>query len=101
MKDILLSYGTAEAATKLIEKLPSGPQWMEQTIQIEGFATKSPITWYFRDTEACVEYLFKHPLLGQSMQLVPSEDFTANNLRIVTEPMTAQWANDVQVGLIY
>ena len=77
--------------------LPSSPKWSVEKLELEGYQTDVPIILYKRDALECVEYLFNNPLFANNMNYIPVKHFTADDKRVITEPISARAAWDIQV----
>jgi hypothetical protein len=97
---VSLEYKTAKAATDLIDSLPSGPQWASQVLTHEGYKTTEPIILYYRDAVECVEFLLSNPLFKDSLNFIPVKHYDKDGNRVITEPILAKQAWDIQVSLL-
>lgn len=82
--------------TKLAQ-LPKTPPWKVRTIRVEG--TDDDIELFHRDGLELYKFLRRNPLFSGHQNNVPSriwEDYE-NDIRILSEPMTCEFVNNIQV----
>ena len=94
----MLSFRTARALRKLIELLPSGPQWKRQSIKPESPA-KHDFQLFYRDAIECLQHLLHSPSLSGQIEFVPKKIYSAADRmeRVYTEWLTGDRAWELQV----
>lgn len=94
-----LSFKSYHALESMMESLPSGPSWHSETIVVEGYKTKKPIVFIYRDAAEVVDYIFGNPIFAHVMEMDPRKVFTDAGWeeRIYTQFMTGQYAWECQV----
>lgn len=85
-----------------IEMLPKGPEWHGKPWPTQ-IPTKFPIFIYYRDAIACLEDLYRHPLLKDSIRHEPFRIFSdATRLsRKYTEWLSGDVAWKMQVHTLF
>jgi hypothetical protein len=93
------SFNSAKELRSRIELLPSGPQWLMQTVQVPGGATSTDLTLYYRDGLEVFKFLFGNPVYEQFMIYEPSKVYTDKKKenQVFSELMTGNWAWECQV----
>ena len=101
IKSLILSFWTAKALRKLIELLPSGPQWKRRSIKPESSA-KHDFQLFYRDAIECLQHLIHLPSINGWIEFVPKRIYsTADRLQhIYTEWITGDRAWELQVCTI-
>jgi hypothetical protein len=96
-----LSFSSAKELRSRAEILPSGPEWRSQTLTMDGYQTKDPITLYYRDSLECAEFLYRHPLLLNHIDLLPKKVTKVSdpNIRVFSEWTTGECAWALQVNI--
>jgi hypothetical protein len=99
MKDLSLSFRTAQELRSHIELLPSGPRWTYRVISSDH-ETKDPLYLYYCDALDCVKLLFNHPLFADNMEFSPYRLFTSRerDVRVYAEWMSSDGAWELQVS---
>lgn len=94
-----LSYPSAHAFRSWIESLPDPPRWYCEEITVEGYKSKQPIYFYWRDALEVIEYIFGNPVFAPYMQYDPQRVWTdtTKTERIYSEYMTGDFAWKAQV----
>lgn len=94
-----LSFTSYRALESMIESLPSGPIWHSKTITVEGYTTKKPIVFIYRDAGEVVDHIFGNPVFANVMEMDPRKVFTdtAQDERVYTQFMTGDYAWSCQV----
>ncbi|KAJ7029159.1 hypothetical protein C8F04DRAFT_1212028 [Mycena alexandri] len=95
-----LSFRTAKDLRSRIEILPKGPEWKAIPWQTE-YATKSPLTLYYRDPLECLQYLLSNPLIQDHVQFMPFRLWANSDklMRIYTEWLSGDVAWNMQEKL--
>ena len=101
IKSLVLSFRTARVLRKLIELLPSGPQWKCRTIKPE-LPVKHDLQLFYRDAIECLQHLIHSPSINGQMEFVPKKIYSAADRmeRIYTEWLTGDRAWELQVCTI-
>lgn len=101
MKDNPLSFKTAKTLRSRVEILPPGPKWKAQTIRVENFPTKVPMTLYYRDPLDCLQLLFSNPLFAGHIDFCPRRVYQSAEklVRVYSEWMTGDSAWEMQVRM--
>ena len=101
IKSLMLSFRTARALRKLIELLPSGPQWKHRSIKPES-PVKHDFQLFYRDAIECLQHLLHSPSLSGQIEFVPKKIYSAADRmeRIYTEWLTGDRAWELQVCTI-
>ena len=86
---------------KLIELLPSGPQWKRRSIKPESPA-KYDFELFYRDAIECLQHLIHSPSISGQIELVPKKIYSAADRmeRVYTEWLTGDRAWELQVCTI-
>lgn len=92
-----MSYTDALAARNNIDLLPDYSTWKSVELVVPGFNTKSPLILYYRDALECLQQLLRNPLFADSFNPIPRRHYDSCGQRIITDPMSANWAWKVQV----
>ena len=100
-KKLGLSFNSAKELRSRAEILPSGPEWRSQTLTINDYETKDPITLYYRDSLECTEFLYRHPLLINHIDVLPKKvtKVSDSNIRVFSEWTTGEYAWALQVSI--
>ncbi|KAJ7205926.1 hypothetical protein B0H12DRAFT_1034874, partial [Mycena haematopus] len=95
-----LSFTSAKDLRSRIETLPAGPQWKAVPWKTH-FATKKPLTLYYRDPLECLEALLANPLIQDFIHFTPFRLWkTAEKLtRVYTEWLSGNVAWNIQSQL--
>ncbi|KAI0039113.1 hypothetical protein FA95DRAFT_1504627 [Auriscalpium vulgare] len=98
MARLAVSFHTAKQLRSKVELLPSGPRWKSKAITLPGYATKSPMKLFYRDSLECLEHLFGNPLFDGHMDYRPKQVYTAaeHAIRVFSEWMTGDVAWKMQ-----
>ena len=101
IKSLMLSFRTARALRKLIELLPSGPQWKRRSIKPESPA-KHDFQLFYRDAIECLQHLIHSPSIKGQIEFVPKKIYSAADRmeRVYTEWLTGNRAWELQVRTI-
>ena len=83
--------------------LPSGPKWQVQSITVDGYPTKAPVDFYYRDALECVRVLYGNPLFSGYIENVPTRMFRSRDrdVRVYSEWMTGDESWEMQVCLSF
>lgn len=88
----------------MIESLPSGPIWRSETIVVDGYKTKKPIEFIYRDGAEVVDHIFGNPVFANVMEMDPRRVFTdtGRDERVYTQFMTGEhaWACQVRIFIM-
>lgn len=78
--------------------LPSGPVWKSKPLQTV-FATKQPVSLFYRDPVDCLQALMESPLIKDHIQFQPFQLFRSAEgaLRVYTEWLSGDAAWNMQV----
>lgn len=100
-----LSFKSYHALESMIESLPSGPIWRSETIVVDGYTTKTPIVFIYRDAAEVIDYIFGNPVFANVMEMDPRKVFTDKDQdeRVYTQFMTGDyaWACQVRTLIIW
>jgi hypothetical protein len=93
------SFKSAKDLRSRVELLPSGPEWLMQSIKVPGGTTSTDLTLYYRDGLEVFKFLFGNPEYEGFMSYEPYKVYTCQRKekRIYTEMMTGDWAWECQV----
>ncbi|KZP14742.1 hypothetical protein FIBSPDRAFT_751423 [Athelia psychrophila] len=88
------SFKSYHALESMIESLPSGPIWRSETIIVDGYITKTPITFIYWDAAEVIDYIFGNPVFAHVMEMDPRKVFTDTDRdeRVYTQFMTGDHA---------
>lgn len=94
-----LSFTSYRALQSMIESLPSGPIWHSRTITVEGYTTKKPIVFIYRDAAEVVDHIFGNPIFANVMEMDPRKVYTDEKReeRVYSQFMTGDYAWSCQV----
>ncbi|KAG8731870.1 hypothetical protein FRC10_001395, partial [Ceratobasidium sp. 414] len=96
------SFETSKQLFKIIEddmEEFGGPEWHAVDVALAG-AEKDKATLFYRDIEACADYLFGRPLFTGKMAFAPEQLFDSDNeTRLYENPWTADYWNQRQASL--
>jgi hypothetical protein len=98
MRNIGLSFRTAQTANRLIDALPQVPKWSVIKLTTK-YPTREPILFYKRDVGECVEYMLSDPMFADHMHFVPVKHYDANGHRIFCEAISGMQAWNTQVSI--
>ncbi|KAG8707269.1 hypothetical protein FRC09_001928 [Ceratobasidium sp. 395] len=96
------SFNTAKKLfTKIEDEMDGfgGPEWHAEDITLAG-AEKDKETLFYRDIQACADFLFGRPYFAGKMAFAPEQLFDADDeTRLYENPWTAEWWNKQQESL--
>jgi hypothetical protein len=98
-----LSFKSAKELRSRVELLPSGPQWLMQTVQVPGDNTSTDLTLFYRDGLEVFKFLFGNPVYQGFMSYEPVKLYAdqRREKRIYGDIMTGDWAWECQVLMFF
>lgn len=103
-----MSFGTAKALLKKIERLPRGPEWTCDVLKVKGDqlgedgkrATHEVELWR-RDPVECIRELIGNPLFREKLRYEPQLKFldVEGKVRVYDEMWTGDWWWNTQVSV--
>jgi len=97
IKDLGLSFSSARSLRGRVELLPSGPKWLSRDVSIPGFATKDPVTLYYRDSVECMRFLLQNPIFAGRIHFSPERHYDILGKRTYGDWITSDGAWEMQV----
>jgi hypothetical protein len=97
IKDLGLSFSSAKSLRNRVELLPSGPRWLSREVSIPGFATKDPLTLYYRDPIECMGFLLQNPIFAGRIHFSPKRHYDVHGKRTYGDWITSDGAWEMQV----
>jgi hypothetical protein len=93
------SFKSAKELRSRVELLPSGPQWLMQTVQVPGDPTSTDLILFYRDGLEVFKFLFGNPVYEAFMSYEPIKVYNNRRMdkQIYTDIMTGDWAWECQV----
>ncbi|KIK15671.1 hypothetical protein PISMIDRAFT_114751, partial [Pisolithus microcarpus 441] len=100
IKSQRFSFKTAKALQKLIELLPSGPQWKYQSVKTKS-PTRRALQVFYRDAIKCLQHLIHSPSNSGQVHFVPKKIYSAADRTqcIYTDWLTGDQAWELQDAL--
>ncbi|KIK15956.1 hypothetical protein PISMIDRAFT_114217 [Pisolithus microcarpus 441] len=100
IKSQRFSFKTVKALRKLIELLPSGPQWKYRSVKTK-LPTRRALQVFYRDTIECLQHLIHSPSNSGQVHFVPKKIYsTVDRMQhIYTDWLTGDWAWELQDAL--
>ena len=83
----------------MIEMLPSGAKWKATRVEVNGYETEAPLTFFWRNAKDCLQQIYGNPILADAMEHWPYRIFDSpeKRVRYFAGPMSADWSWHVQV----
>ncbi|KAG8700371.1 hypothetical protein FRC08_004741 [Ceratobasidium sp. 394] len=102
-KDVGYGFHTAKTLFKTVEDEMEGfggPDWHAVDVTLAGTDKSDKATLFYRDIEACVDFLFGRPTFAGKMAFSPERLFdTDDETRLYENPWTAEYWNKRQETL--
>ena len=98
IRNIPLSFRSAKELRTCAKTLPSGPQWVCETLTTE-YPTKEPAYVFYHNPIECLQALLSHPLFEPHISFVPRKVWTsaAKICRVYNEWLSGDHAWSMQV----